>query len=353
MEKHSPLSVSGIVMRPRTGEILAMASLPTYDPNNLQRTPVANLQNPAISTMAEPGSTFKIVVVSGALNDRLVRLTDVFDCEHGLWFYANHKLRDHEPYDNLSVQQIITKSSNIGAAKIGLKMGEKRLYEYITDYGFGQRTGLPLPTELCGWVHAVSNWTKVSIAQIPMGQGITVTRLQMLMAMGAIANNGQLMRPMLVDHLETSDHKIIPFSPMKVRQVISASACREMVEALKTVVSPEGTAAKAALDHYKVAGKTGTAQKAENGGYGNKYFSSFIGFFPADNPELCISVTLDEPKQGHYGGTVAGPYFKEIAEAAANYLNIRPDHEDAAPRSEPVAGPIDSTPVKTAAARSP
>jgi cell division protein FtsI/penicillin-binding protein 2 len=353
MEKHSPLSVSGIVMRPRTGEILAMASLPTYDPNALQRTPVRNLQNPAISTMAEPGSTFKIVVVSGALNDGLVRPTDVFDCEHGLWYFANHKLRDHEPYDNLSVQQIITKSSNIGAAKIGLKMGEKRLFEYITGYGFGQKTDIPLPTELGGWVHPVSKWTKVSIAQIPMGQGITVTRLQMLMAMGAIANKGQLMRPMLVDHLETSDHKISQYAPTKVRQVISETACREMVEALKTVVSPEGTAAKAALEHYTVAGKTGTAQKAENGGYGGKYFSSFIGFFPADNPELCISVTLDEPKQGHYGGAVAGPYFKEIAEAAANYLNIRPDREDAAPRPEPVAGPIDGTPVKTAAARSP
>jgi cell division protein FtsI/penicillin-binding protein 2 len=353
MEKHSPLSVSGIVIRPRTGEVLAMATLPNYDPGNVTTLSATHLQNPVITTMAEPGSTFKIVVVSGALNDGIVRLTDVFDCEHGHWWYAGHNLRDHEAYDNLSVQQVITKSSNIGAAKIGLKMGEDRLYDYVRNYGFGQKTGIPLPLEIGGWVHR-EKWTKVSIAQIPMGQGVTVTRLQMAMAMGAIANKGVLMRPMLVDRLEDADHKVLAqYTPQRVRQVVSEAACREMVQALKTVVTPEGTGAKAALEHYTVAGKTGTAQKAfENrAGYSNKFFSSFIGFFPADNPELCISVTLDEPKEGHYGGSVAGPFFKEIAEAAANYLNIRPDREDSAPRSEPVATPLDSTAVKTAAAR--
>ena len=360
MEKNSPISISGIVVRPRTGEILAMANLPNYDPNDVSRFPMEALLNRTIAEIAEPGSTFKIVVVSAALNEGLVRLTDVFDCERGLWIYAGRKLRDHERYGVLSVEQIITKSSNIGAAKIGLKMGEDRLYQYIHNYGFGQNTGIPLQAEVRGIVHPVNKWTKVSIAQIPMGQGIAVTRLQMTMAMCALANKGLLMQPMLVDHLEDRDHHIVTkYPPQRARQVVSEATAASMVQALKTVVSPEGTAAKAALDHYRVAGKTGTAQKAENGFYVNKFFSSFIGFFPADNPELCISVTLDEPKQGHYGGAIAGPIFKQIAEAAANYLNIRPDDTQAPAQPENIASPTDGpTPtegqvLKTAAARSP
>jgi len=360
MEKNSPISISGIVVRPRTGEILAMANLPNYDPNDVSRFPMEALLNRTIAEIAEPGSTFKIVVVSAALNEGLVRLTDVFDCERGLWIYAGRKLRDHERYGVLSVEQIITKSSNIGAAKIGLKIGEDRLYQYIHNYGFGQNTGIPLQAEVRGIVHPVNKWTKVSIAQIPMGQGIAVTRLQMTMAMCALANKGLLMQPMLVDHLEDRDHHIVTkYPPQRARQVVSEATAASMVQALKTVVSPEGTAAKAAMDHYRVAGKTGTAQKAENGFYVNKFFSSFIGFFPADNPELCISVTLDEPKQGHYGGAIAGPIFKQIAEAAANYLNIRPDDTQAPAQPENIASPTDGpTPtegqvLKTAAARSP
>jgi cell division protein FtsI/penicillin-binding protein 2 len=281
-----------------------------------------------------------------------VRLSDVFDCEHGHFLYAGRHLHDHESYGALTTEQIITKSSNIGAAKIGIKMREARLADYIHSFGFGARTGIPLPGEVSGIVHALTNWSKVSIAQIPMGQGIAVTRLQMVMAMCAIANKGVLMRPMLVERLEDQDHIVLAnFPPQKVRQVISESAARLMVQALKTVVSPTGTAPKAALDHYTVAGKTGTAQKAENGVYVNKFFSSFIGFFPADNPELCISITMDEPKQGHYGGSVAAPVFKQIAEAAANYLNIRPEEGDTPAGSDSIAAPIDSQTLKTAAAR--
>jgi len=163
-----------------------------------------------------------------------------------------------------------------------------------------------------------------------MGQGIGVTRMQMIMAMCAIANHGRLMRPLLVDRLEDQDGGVVArYGPQLVRQVISEPAAKLMVEALKTVVSPEGTAPKAAMDRYTVAGKTGTAQKVENGTYVHgKYISSFIGFFPADNPELCISVVLDEPKEGYYGGLVAAPAFRQIAESAATYLNIRPDIEE-------------------------
>jgi cell division protein FtsI/penicillin-binding protein 2 len=173
----------------------------------------------------------------------------------------------------------------------------------------------------------VKNWSKVSVAQIPMGQGIAVTRLQMAMTMCAIANRGWLVRPMIVSRLEDEDGNVVAqYAPQRVRQVVSEPAAKLMVEALKTVVSPDGTAPKAALEHYTVAGKTGTAQKAIAGGYASdKFFASFVGFFPADDPELCISIVLDEPKDGHYGGQVAGPLFKEVAERAANYLNLRPD----------------------------
>jgi cell division protein FtsI/penicillin-binding protein 2 len=354
VEKHSPVSISGIVVRPRTGEILAMATLPNYDPNNPGNFMPEARRNRVIADIAEPGSTFKIVVISGALNDRTVSLADTFDCEHGRFWYAGKNLHDHKSYDVLSVESIITKSSNIGAAKVGIKMGENRLYEYIRDFGFGARTGIPLQGEVSGIFHPLKAWSKVSIAQIPMGQGIAATRLQMTMAMCAIANSGWLMRPMLVDRLEDAEHHVVAkYTPQRVRQVISESTDKLMVRALKTVVSSEGTAPMAALEHYTVAGKTGTAQKAEHGVYvPGKYFSSFIGFFPADNPELCISVTMDEPKEGHYGGDTAAPVFKQIAERAASYLNIRPE-DNVQPVPETAAAVEDAKVVKTAAARTP
>lgn len=353
MQKHNPISASGIVIRPRTGEVLAMATLPNYDPNDYSHTPYDAMRNRVIADLAEPGSTFKIVVVSGALNDGSVRLTDAFDCEDGLWLFAGRKLHDHKRYGVLSVEQIITKSSNIGAAKVGLKLGETRLSDYMHSFGFGQSTGIPLPGERSGLVPAVSNWTKVSIAQIPMGQGVSVSRLQMVMAMSALANKGVLMHPMLVNRLEDSDRTVIAqYLPQRGRAVVSESTARQMVQALKTVVTREGTAPEAALEHYTVAGKTGTAQKVEHGFYVEKFFSSFIGFFPADNPQLCISVTMDEPKEGHYGGQVCGPVFKQIAEAAANYLNIPPEDGEPASRPDNVAAQAETQVLKTAAARS-
>jgi cell division protein FtsI/penicillin-binding protein 2 len=354
MDKHAPISISGIVVRPRTGEILAMATLPNFDPNNPGAASADARRNRVIADVEEPGSTFKIVAVSGALNDGTVRLSDTFDCEHAHFHFAGRVLHDHESYGVLSVEQIITKSSNIGAAKIGIKMGPARLYDYIRSFGFGSHTEIPLQGEVVGIVHPLKNWFKVSIAQIPMGQGISVTRLQMMMAMCAIANKGVLMGPRLVDRLEDREHNVVAkYSPQRVRQVIGEPAAKLMVEALKTVVSPEGTAPKAALEHYTVAGKTGTAQKFEHGELApGKYFASFIGFFPADNPEICISVMMDEPKHGYYGGQIAAPVFKQIAERAANYLNIRPEDGEEPSVSDTLAAPIDNRPVKTAAARS-
>jgi cell division protein FtsI/penicillin-binding protein 2 len=327
MKEHSPISISCIMVRPRTGEILAMATLPTFDPNRPGASSMEALKNRVITDVAEPGSTFKIVVVSAGLNENVVKLSDQFDCEHGHFSYGGRILHDHDSHGLLSVEGIITHSSNIGAAKIGIKLGEQKLYDYIRNFGFGERTGIPLLGEVSGIVHPVKDWSKVSIAQIPMGHGVAVTPLQMVMAMSAIANEGRLMRPILIDRLEDENGKLVAkYQPQVVREVVSSATAREMVEALKTVVGPEGTAPNARMEHYTVAGKTGTAQKAEHGTYApGKFFASFIGFFPADNPELCISVVMDEPKGSYYGGQTAAPTFKKIAERAANYLNLKPD----------------------------
>ncbi len=224
----------------------------------------------------EPGSTFKIVVVSGALNDGVVHLSDSFDCEEGHFTFAGKTLHDHEPFGILTTKGIITKSSNIGAAKIGIKLGEDKLYDYASDFGFGRRTGIPLPGEVGGILHPVKDWTKVSVAQIPMGQGVAVTRLQMLMAMAALANDGWLMRPMLVSRLEDHDGNMVQqYEPQRVRQVVSEATDKQMIEALKTVVTADGTAPGAAMKDYTVAGKTGTAQKANPAG---GYFQRQIHF---------------------------------------------------------------------------
>ncbi len=327
MAKHSPISASAVVVRPATGEILAMATLPNFDPNDLTGSTPDSRRNRVIADMAEPGSTFKIVVVSGALNDGLVSLEDSFDCENGAFVFAGRVLHDHERYGVLSVEEIITHSSNIGAAKIGIRMGSERLYHYMRAFGFGNKTGIPLVGEVPGWVHPVRQWNKLSISRIPMGHEVAVTELQMVMAMCAVANGGRLMRPLLVDRLEDSEGNVVFKNyPQPVRQVVSEHAARLMVAALKTVVSTNGTGRRAMLDHYTVAGKTGTAQKLVNHVYRrDKHFSSFLGFFPADEPELCVAVFLDEPKNGYYGGEAAAPVFRAIAERLAQYLAIPSD----------------------------
>jgi cell division protein FtsI/penicillin-binding protein 2 len=338
IQKHTPKSITGIVMRPSTGEILAMVTLPNYDPNK-PNTITPETRNRVITDVIEPGSTFKIVVVSGALNNGVVKLSDQFDCERGHFAFAGRVLHDHEPFGILTTEGIITKSSNIGAAKIGIRLGENGLYDYAWDYGFGQRTGITLPGEAKGILYPVKDWSKVSIAQIPMGHGVAVTRLQMLMAMGAIANDGWLMRPMIVSRLTDRDGNVVQrYVPERARQVVTEATSKLMIEALKTVVTKDGTAEGAAMKNYVVAGKTGTAQKVEGGTYvSGKFISSFIGFFPADNPQLCISIVMDEPKEGYYGGKVCGPVFKDIAERCASYLNIPADENLEATNMMPIA----------------
>ena len=326
--RHSPQSVSAIVVRPRTGEILALATVPTFDPNRPGQFRAEFRRNRIITDMFEPGSTFKTVTLAGALNDGVARLTDTYDCENGAFLFAGRVLHDHLHYRIKSVEEIMALSSNIGTAKVAIRLGADRTYQYIWDFGFGQRTGIPLTGESAGLLPKVKDWAQIHIARIPIGQGVAATPLQMVMALAAVANDGVLMRPMLVDSLvDDKSNTVVKYHPQVVRRVISGKTARDTVTALKSVVS-KGTAEKAMLDNYTVAGKTGTAQKPGLGGYSHdKYYASFIGFFPADNPELCIAVSVDEPllKTGYYGGQIAAPIFKRIAERTANFLNIKPD----------------------------
>ena len=326
--KHTPASACAVVVDPRTGAIIALANRPTFDPNQPGDSTAAKRRNRVITDSFEPGSTFKIVAVSGALNEYAVRITDEFHCENGRYFFAGKVLRDHHAYGPLSVREIITKSSNIGTAKVAMKLGSQRLHNYISELGFGQRSGVPLPGEVRGILHPVSRWSKLSISRIPMGHEIAATPLQLTMAMSAMANGGNLMRPLLVDRLEDRDGNVVmQYKPIVVRKVIHDETAQQMVKTLMTVVSEEGTARQARLENYAVAGKTGTAQKPSKTRRGyepGKYFSSFIGFLPAESPRLCIGVFVDEPSNGYYGGVVAGPAFKAIAEKSANYLGLEP-----------------------------
>ena len=326
--KHTPASACVVVVDPQTGAILALANRPTFDPNKPGDSNAANRRNRVITDVFEPGSPFKIVAVSGARNAGVVRLHDRFHCENGSFYFAGKVLRDHHAYGQLSVREIITKSSNIGTAKVAMKLGASRLHKYISELGFGQRSGVPLPGEVRGILHPVRNWSKLSISRIPMGHEIAATPLQLVMAMSVMANGGNLMRPLLVDRLVDRDGNVVmQYEPTVVRKVIRDETAQQMVKTLMAVVSAGGTARQAWLENYAVAGKTGTAQKpskTRRGYEAGKYFSSFIGFLPAENPKLCIGVFVDEPHNGHYGGVVAAPTFKVIAEKSANYLGLEP-----------------------------
>ncbi len=328
MEKHQAAGVTAIVVSPRNGNVLAMANLPNFEPVHYGDFDASARRNRAVTDMFEPGSTFKAVTVSAALNERYVTLESKFNCEDGLFRFGGHVLRDGgRKFDKLSVKEIIGKSSNIGSAKIAIGLGASTLHQYIKEFGFGSRTGIDLTGEAVGIVHPPKKWRKVTISRVPMGQGIAATPLQIVMMMSAIANGGRLMQPRVIDRLEDEKGRVIVKYPVKtVRQVISPTTAKQVTEALKTVIAKGGTARSAELDFYTVAGKTGTAQKAGGGRYiPGKYYTSFVGFLPADKPELCILVAVDEPQGDYGGGKVAAPIFKAIAGRTASYLGIAPD----------------------------
>lgn len=331
IQKYSPENAVVIVMRPTTGEVLAMASRPTYDPNSKDKQ-IDSLRNRAVSDLNEPGSTFKIVTVAGALDQRIVTLRDTIWCENGKFFYGGRYLTDHEPFGSLTVAQGLEKSSNVLAAKVALMMGNEKMHRAMLNFGFAERAfgdtpGERWPGDRVGVVHPLKNWSKISITRVAMGHEVAVTPIQMANAMCALANGGNLMRPLIVKRVTDPEGNVLrEYFPQVRRRVVDQRAAREITEALKMVVSREGTATRAAIRGYEVAGKTGTAQKIVNGEYGHdEYVSSFSGYFPADDPELCIYVMLDNPKgKDRYGGAVAAPIFHDIGVRVASYLNIRP-----------------------------
>src|SRR5947207_3062467 len=292
------------------------------------------MKNRAIIDMMEPGSTFKIVAAAAALNERKLRPDSSIFCENGLWNFGGAALHDHRAFSYLSVRDILIKSSNIGAAKLALTVGEQKFYEYIRRFGFGERTGIELPGEIGGLLRSPQSWSKISITRLPMGHEIGVTPLQMTIAMSVIANGGKLVMPRIVKSITSADGKTVStLSPVVVRQVISPQTARQIGDALRGVVSDRGTAAAAAVPGFVIAGKTGTAQKVDpKGGYENgKYVVSFAGYLPADHPEVVGLGVVDDahqaPPELNYGGLVAGPIFARIAEKAARYLDLQPEEE--------------------------
>lgn len=333
MHQYSPKKATIILMRPQTGEILAMANRPAFDLNKRSEAKPEQMKNRAICDMMEPGSTFKIVAAAAAINEHKFGLDSYIFCENGMWNYGGTPLHDHAAFGDLSVKDILVKSSNIGAAKMAVNLGDQKFYEYIRRFGFGDRTGVELPGEIPGLIRSPQSWSKISITHIPMGHEIGVTPLQMATAMCAIANGGKLMTPRIVKSITTADGKTVSaLKPIVLRQVISPQTANQIGTALRGVVSDRGTAAAAAVPGFTIAGKTGTAQKVgPHGGYEKgKEVVSFCGYLPADHPEFVGLVVLDDaqtkPEQ-NYGGQVAGPIFSHIAEKAARYLDLEPHEE--------------------------
>ncbi|PYK33111.1 MAG: penicillin-binding protein 2 [Verrucomicrobia bacterium] len=351
MKEFTPQKATIILMRPQTGEILAMANRPNFDLNLRSEAKPEGMKNRAIIDMMEPGSTFKIVAAASALNERKLRFDSSVFCENGLWNFGGAALHDHRAFGYLSVRDILIKSSNIGAAKLALSVGQEKFYEYIRRFGFGERTGIELPGEINGVIRPPRLWSKISITRIPMGHEIGVTPLQMTVAMATIANSGKLIMPHIVKSITAADGKVISsLSPVVLRQVISPETARQIGDALRGVVSDRGTAAAAAVPGFTIAGKTGTAQKvARNGGYEQgKYVVSFVGYLPAEHPEFVGLVMLDDAHttkpELNYGGLVAGPIFSRVAEKAARYLDLEP-HEEIR-KAIPVAPVQKTTPVE-------
>jgi cell division protein FtsI (penicillin-binding protein 3) len=344
VREYNPQKATIILMRPSTGEILAMANRPHYDLNQRSEARPEQMKNRAIIDMMEPGSTFKIVTAAAALNEHKVRPDTTIFCENGLWNYGGRPLHDHKAYADLTVQDILVKSSNIGAAKLAMSIGDQKFYEYIRRFGFGDRSGIELPGEISGVIRPPQSWSKISITRIPMGHEVGVTPLQMTIAMATIANGGKLVTPRIVKSITTEEGKTVTtFTPTVLRQVISPETAAQVGNALRGVVSDRGTAAAAAVPGFTISGKTGTAQKVDpKGGYEHgKYVVSFSGYLPADHPEFVGLVVLDDAKtknpELNYGGLVAGPIFARIAEKAARYLDLQPHEELAKPSAGRVA----------------
>ena len=333
MQKWRSVAATAIMMDPYTGELLALANRPAFDLNEITKAGKHEVRNRAITDIYEPGSTFKIVVGTAALEERLFSKNQTFDCSRGSIEVGGKNVRDAHKHGVLSFEEVIQKSSNVGTIQIGMRLGKERIYEYAKRFGFGEKTKIDLPGEVSGWIRKPEKWSATSLGAIPIGQEVAVTPLQVLRAYSAIANGGYLVQPHLVAEIRTPDGQtLFSFSQEEKKRVISERSAAAMRDILKTVVEEGGTATGAAIDGNKVAGKTGTAQLIDQRTkrYSrDRFISSFVGFVPAEKPRMAMIVVIHEPKGQIYGGVVAAPAFKAIADQALSYLNIPRDDSPA------------------------
>jgi cell division protein FtsI (penicillin-binding protein 3) len=331
MEQTHAVAGTVIVENPHTGEILALANRPTFNPNAEREITPESLKNHAVSDVYEPGSTFKLVTLSAALEEKLTNPKEVFDCQMGSILFNGMRIRDSRPHGLLTVSQILAESSDVGAIKVALRLGEDRFYRYIRAYGFGSQTGIELPGESRGLTKPVSRWSKVSLGAISMGQEIGITPLQLTSLVSTIANDGVRVAPRIVAGTTAPERnpQTVAFEPVAGHRVISTLTAAEMKRMMQEVViSPEGTGVKAILEGYSSAGKTGTAQKVDplTRAYSRtKYVGSFAGFAPVNNPAIVVAVILDSAVGLHQGGQVAAPVFQRVAQQVLEYLHVPHD----------------------------
>ncbi len=314
-----------IIMDPHTGKILALANRPTYDLNEHSDVNKDNQRNRAICDLFEPGSVFKIVTASAALEEKRINEEDQIFCENGTYRVANHILHDHTAHGWLTFREVIEESSNIGTTKVGQMLGPDIVYKYVRLFGFGSKLGIDLPGEISGMIKEPRYWSKTSIGAVPIGQEVGVTAIQLASAMSVIANGGQLMKPYIIDEIRDKQGEVIgKSSPKLIRKAISLDTAARMTKMLTGVVE-EGTGKMARVSGFTSAGKTGTAQKLDpNGAYShNKFVGSFVGFAPAEDPLITIVVSLDEPHPAYYGGVVAAPVFRAVAGDVLRYLKTK------------------------------
>lgn len=321
-----PKSASVIMMNPYSGEILALANRPTFNPNEAGRYRESVRRNLAITDVYEPGSTFKVVTASGVLEENLFSLRNRFDCSQGYIKLGNKRIRDDHRHEILTFSEVIQKSSNVGTIMMAQKLGEENLYRYAKKFAFGKKTGIDLPGEVSGWIKKPKDWSKTSIGAISIGHEIAVTPLQVVRAYAAIANGGYLVEPFVVSRIVSPEGNILYEKQMgKLERAISGKTAQRLKGMLEMVTMEGGTAVEASVDGNVVAGKTGTAQvyDAEKKQYSHERFvSSFVGFFPSHNPKIAMIVVVSEPQGEHLGGKVAGPVFSKIAEKALAYLQV-------------------------------
>lgn len=329
-ERSAPKAAHVVVVDVRSGDVLAMANTPTYNPNRLS-VEAAPRRNHTIEDAIEPGSVFKPFTVAAALDAGVIEADDNVDCEGGTYYVGRTRIRDDHPHGVISLGEVIKYSSNIGSAKLALRVGAEKFLAKLHDFGFASRTGVDLPGERRGFMRRPDSIRPIELATTAYGQGVTATPLQLAMAIATLANGGVRMKPRLVTRVEDAwgvPDRVV--RPEVAERVVSEETARAVTKMMVTVTERGGTGTRARVEGYRVAGKTGTAEKVVDGRYTDARIGSFLGFVPADDPVLAIAVSVDEPSKGsRYGGTVAGPVFSEVAEAALRHLGIAPDTEEA------------------------